>query len=401
MSRVPPPAALAALAALVLSLSGCGRDAAPQVRTTASGAPAIGARADEPQAAIEYPAFATKNTTRVGGADPVADAVAIARATYPAGKDGPAAGRAKAVALADAGDWHGALAASVLMSAPIGAPVLLSQAGELPAATTAGLEQLAPSGSQQAGDAQVIRIGAVPEPPGLRTTDLRGTSPAAIARAIDAFSAAARGQAAESVIVVSSEDPEYAMPAAGYAAKSGTPILFVTRTAIPPDTRAALRSHQNPRIYVLGPSKVVSPKVTRDLRELGTVTRVGGQDPVSSAVEFAAFTDGRFGWGVADAGHGLVFARTNRPLDAAAAAPLSAAGKFGPLLLLDDADRLPRALQDYLLDIQPGYTKDPVRAFYNHGWLVGDPQAISEPLQARIDEILEIRPVDDRSTPSS
>jgi hypothetical protein len=55
---------------------------------------------------------------------------------------------------------------------------------------------------------------------------------------------------------------------------------------------------------------------------------------------------------------------------------------------------MPQELQDYLLDIQPGYDKDPVRGVYNHGWLMGDETAISGDVQSRIDALLEIQPVD-------
>jgi hypothetical protein len=113
---------------------------------------------------------------------------------------------------------------------------------------------------------------------------------------------------------------------------------------------------------------------------------------VANAVAFARFVDGNFGWGVVDPGHGLVFASADRPLDAAAAAPLSAAGTYGPLLLTS-GDRLPVGLVQYLLDVQPGYAKDPVRGVYNHGWVMGDEGAISAADQARIDSLLEIVPV--------
>ena len=46
------------------------------------------------------------------------------------------------------------------------------------------------------------------------------------------------------------------MPAAAWAAKSGDPVLFANATSCPPDTRAALRAHQQPKIYVLGPPDV-------------------------------------------------------------------------------------------------------------------------------------------------
>ena len=94
-----------------------------------------------------------------------------------------------------------------------------------------------------------------------------------------------------------------------------------------------------------------------------------------------------------DPGHGFVFANVSRPVDAAAAAALSASGTYGPLLLTDSADHLPPAVKQYLLDVQPGYGRDPVRGVYNHGWVVGDETAISIAAQSRIDTLLEIVPV--------
>jgi hypothetical protein len=129
------------------------------------------------------------------------------------------------------------------------------------------------------------------------------------------------------------------------------------------------------------------------------VTRIGGTDPVRNAIAFARYSDPNFGWGVVDPGHGVVFANARRPSDAAAAAPLSASGTYGPLLLLEDANELPLPLGRFLLDIQPGYERDPVRGVYNHGWLIGDETAISLPVQSRIDSLLEISPVRTSQTP--
>jgi hypothetical protein len=58
-----------------------------------------------------------------------------------------------------------------------------------------------------------------------------------------------------------------------------------------------------------------------------------------------------------------------------------------------EPNALPRPVQGYLLDIQPGYDEDPVRGVYNHGWLIGDESTISVDVQARIDALLEIQPV--------
>jgi hypothetical protein len=198
------------------------------------------------------------------------------------------------------------------------------------------------------------------------------------------------------IVLASADRPEYAMPAAGWAAKSGNPVLWVSATGVPPETAAAIKTHKSAKLYVLGPADAVSDTVVTALEKLGTVKRIAGADAVTTAITFARFSDdnGAFGWSVVDPGHGLVFASTRRPQDAAAAAPLSASGTFGPLLLLPDAGVLPAPLQDYLLDIQPGYDADPVRGVYNHGWIIGDESAIAAAVQARIDTLLEIQPVD-------
>jgi hypothetical protein len=389
-------ALVAALGAPVLA--GCGRDRSGDDRAGNGDAsqrtPVLGKGGEEEEAAqdLGFPAFATKNTTRVGGADAVANAAAIARAVFPAQT---AATRPGAVVLADGRDWRVGLAGAVLGSPPIRAPTLLSDGRNLPQASSDALGELAPTGARAAGGAQVIRVGDVARPEGLRTTDLAGRDPFALARAVDAFHAAARGGASRRVLVVSADSPAYAVPAAGWAAKSGDPVLFVTRDGVPADTRAALRNHQRPDIFVLGPPTAVSEAVVRGLRRLGTVTRIGAPGPVASAIAFARFAEGGFGWGVVDPGHGLVFARADRALDAIAAAPLSAHGSYGPLLLVGGAQRLDAELEQYLLDIRPGYRSDPVRGVYNHGWIVGDDRALGLAAQARIDELLEIAPVTD------
>ncbi len=388
-----PPARLFALVAVTAAAlaAGCGRS-----QQRAIDNPRIGASGSDRRAApaLGFPGFATKNTTRVGGADPVADAAAIARAVYPSSS---ASSRPRAVTLVDAGDWRVALAASVLMSSPIRAPILFSDGGDLPDATAAALEALAPAGSEPAGRAQVIRIGDVPHPKGMRTTDLVGRDPFALARAIDAFAAQARDASSDTVIVASADRPEYAMPAACLAAKAGIPILFARRDSLPEATRTALVAHQQPRIYVLGPSRVISPKVTSALRRLGTVKRARrARTPSATRSPSPATPTAAFGWGVVDPGHGLVFANPSRPADAAAAAPLSASGTYGPLLLVDRRGRLPASLSAFLLDIQPGYAKDPARGVYNHGWIVGDDSAVSPATQARIDGLLEITPASNK-----
>jgi hypothetical protein len=131
-------------------------------------------------------------------------------------------------------------------------------------------------------------------------------------------------------------------------------------------------------------------------RIVGQVRRVGGEGPVENAIALARYASGGFGWNVNDPGHGFVVARGDDPLAAAVASPLSASGTWGPLLLTDDAATLPGPLREYLLDVKPGYTTDPTRAFYNHVWVIGDQDAIDVNQQAEIDEVAELAKIGGR-----
>jgi hypothetical protein len=376
----------------VVALAGCGGGGSKDDGGATDTRPVLGQKGDEAEAAsgLGFPVFATKNTTRVGGGDAVADAAGVALAVFPSRS---ADTKPAAVVLADRGDWRVAASAAQLSAPPVRAPVLLTAGANIPDATSAAIDQLGPTGSKPLDGAQAIKVGSAGAPAGLKTTDVAGGDYATLAAAIDKLTTKAAGEASKAVVVASADSPEYSMPAAAWAAKSGNPLLWVTQNSIPAATRSAIRAHNRPDIYVLGPTQAVSDTVLEQLDDLGTARRVSGKDPVANAIAFARFSDGSFGWNVVDPGHGLVFASAKRPLDAAAGSMLSTSGTYGPLLLVPDATTMPPALQGYLLDIQPGYEKDPVRGVYNHGWIMGDESAISADVQARIDTLLEIQPV--------
>jgi hypothetical protein len=382
------------LALLVAGCGGGGNDKAS--RGSSRSQPVLGARGDEQQARdtppLGFPVFATKNTTRVAGGDPIADAAGVARAVYPARTDESSP---KVLAIVDQGDWRAAISAAQLMARPLRAPMIFSDGGNMPAASEEALQELAPSGAPQLDGAQVIRIGdAAARPDKRRIKVVAGASSTSIAAAIDKLQTQVSGDAARDVLVAAADSEEFALPAAGWAARSGDPVLWTTKDALPPETKAAIQAHRKPRIYVLGPAQAISDKVVRELGKLGPTKRISGSDPIQNAIAFARFSDGRFGWNVVDPGHGLVFVNLSRPLDAPAAAALSGSGQYAPILLTQEAGALPEPLQNYLLDIQPGYDKDPVRGVYNHGWLIGDESAITADVQSRIDALLEIQPVD-------
>jgi hypothetical protein len=380
----PRLAALLLIAALVMV--GCGRE----VRSDDPSQPALLAPPGKQRENLGFPEVATKNTTRIPATDATQLAATVARAVFP-----DPARKPSAITLVDSGDWRVAVAASALMAAPFASPVLFSDGMSLPGPSKTALDRLAPEGAKAAGNAQIIRVGKVARPAGYKTTDLQGASALALTRSIAGLIRSARPRVASKIIIASSDEPSFAMPAAAYAAKTGDPVLFVTKDEIPPETRAALAALKGlakPRIYILGPSRVVSPAVSRQLKRFGSVRRTGGQDPITNAIEFARYRSGEFGWGVTNPGHGMVFMRTGRPLLAAAAAPLSGSGSYGPLFLLDNALRLSPAVQSQLLDTQPAYRTDPVAGVYNHGWIIGPGDAISVAVQARIDALMEIAP---------
>ena len=393
-------AALATTAAIVGgTLSGCGKGGASGKGHASS----VGTASAGEHGVV---GISTKNTTRLGGAQPADDAAAVAQAVYPGFTP---ATRPQAVVLVDEQAWPVALAASALASAPLGAPLLYADGDSLPAASAQALRAMRPIGATALGGAQVISVGTSPElPDALRARAVTTLEePAATAVLLLKLFETVQGASPRQVIVVASDAPQaLQMPAAALAAESATPILFVERARVPAATSAALKALHHPTIYVIAPGTLHSGAYA-GLAALGKVVHVTGatgagepasanesEDPVANAISVARFSRGSFGWGIHEAGHGLVFANVGRPLDAPAAAPLAAHGDYGPLLLLQHSASVPSALTHYLSDIEPGYTAaaPPVREVYNHGWLIGDEQAISALAQAELDTVLEIAP---------
>ncbi|HEX8688848.1 MAG TPA: cell wall-binding repeat-containing protein, partial [Solirubrobacterales bacterium] len=393
------PAVLKGIAGLVVlavvfiaaAILGGGSSEEPSADSPApvGGRPAPGEDpAGKAPAELGYPAFVTSNTTRVGGPEPASNAAGVALAVYPAVGE---AQRPPAVVLVDGNDWQGGVAASVLMAAPLGAPLLIAEGDELPDPTGEALDALDPQGGAESGGAAAFAIGDAAAPDGLATKRVVGADPAATAAAIARLRDRLFERPPQHLVIASATDAAFALPAAAWAARSGDPVLFAGRDALPKATAAALRQYRNVPVYVLGPSSAISSSVVRQIAEInGRVRRVSGETPVENAIALARYSDGSFGWNVNDPGHGFVVARADSPLDAIAAAPLSASGTWGPLLLTDSADTLPAALRGYLLDVKPGYTTDPTRAFYNHVWVIGDEVAIDVSQQAEIDELAEL-----------
>ena len=358
--------------------------------------PQLGVKADDEQAAdkLGFPSTATRNTVRVGGSDAAADAAGVASALYPATGD---ADRPTAVVLVDEDDWATGIAASVLSGRPIGAPILLTDGSDLSSVTQDVLDRLNPKGSDLSRDAQVIRVGAgTARPEGFKTALIEGDNPYEAAAAIDRFFSAARAKPSNDVVLYSAEQGGFAMPAAAWAARAGDAVLPVRKNRVPAPIVKALREHERPNVFVLGPESVIDQPVLEQLKKqklARAVNRIEAPNAVENAIAFARYEKGDFGWGVVVPGYNFTIASTTRPSDAAAAAALGTRGVFAPLLLSDDPAELPPKLQEYLLSVQPGYEDNPGQAVYNRAWIIGDDKALSVPQQAEIDQLTELVPV--------
>ena len=190
---------------------------------------------------LGFPAFATRNTTRVAGADSVANAAGVALATFPSGGvvKGP-----NAVSLVDSEDWAGAIAASSLIAEPVGAPVLYTRDGELDELTQGAIDSLAPTGGSATRGAQVFQVGDAGEAEGLDAEAIEGGSSAEIAVSVLELRERLADAPPEHILVASSDDPEFAMPAAAWAARSGDAVLFAQADSVP---SATIKAHRGLR----------------------------------------------------------------------------------------------------------------------------------------------------------
>lgn len=352
------------------------------------------------------PALATKNTVRIPGADAIGNAAGAAIAVFPANEQKT---RPSALTLVGDSDWRAAVAAGSLMSRPLQAPILLGKGDGTFDVTDSAITAMNPRGLRIPGKAiapKLLVVGDVDVPENYAVQRITNTDPATMAAQIDLLLTTVNSTPSKDVIIASSDEraAAFALPAGPLAAKSGTPILYVSGGVIPKATLRALELRRKGRIFVIGPTSVIPNTVIKRLKRYGSVTRIAGETPAQNSVAVARYPEeedlGQFttdaeawGWGAHDPGHGLVIANSTRVMDVAAATQLGASGAYGPLLLNGTGPVLDKTIENYLLDIQPGYIDDPARGVYNSAWLLGDESALSPALQARVDALCEIQPI--------
>ena len=300
--------------------------------------------------------------------------------------------------LVDKDDWATAISASVLVGRPIGAPILLTDGGDMPPVSQDVLDRLKPKGSDLSKDAQVIRVGPdVARPSGYKTALIEGDTPFERAAAVDRFFSAARGKPSNDVVLFSADNAEYAMPAAAWAARSGDAALPVTKGRDPgADREGAPRAP--------APERVRARAGERDLEagrnpaeEAQARARRGahpGPEPRGERDRVRALPEGR-----------LRLGRGRARLQLLAREHLAARGRRrgrrarhtrGIRAARPDRRRRRRCrakLEEYFLSVQPGYEDDPSQAVYNRAWVLGDDKAVSVHQQAQLDQLTELIPV--------
>ena len=300
-----------------------------------------------------------RNVVRVGGLSPTDVASAAAMAMF--SKHDPPSGWI----LTGEHDWRSTVLGAQFAAAPVNAGILPIDPDYLPTAADDVLRRIKPSSFPKAKGLQALVLGrATPHLFGdvadldVKLSLLKAPTPDRLALDTVPYRGGFAGAYSSSVVIVSEDARDYALPAAAWSAYSGDTMAFVSRDGIPAATRELLHQRsklrlEQPSIYVVAPSDVVSDAVVNDLRRYGPVTRIAGSTPAEVSVALARFHDARtgFGWGLAKGPASVSLVDRRDWGNAVGALAFAARGPQAPLLLLDRADRLPGPVAAYLKDL--------------------------------------------------
>jgi hypothetical protein len=328
-----------------------------------------------------YP-ISTSATTRIAGWDAVSVAIGVAQTTYPAD-------RPNAVLLTRPDHYPEVLSATRMLHSPFEGPLLFTEGERLEKAVARELIRLSPRGQGLPG--QVVVVGAVHVQVlhdlaelGFHVWRLTGHDMWDTVERIAEYDIGGnRGQA----LLVSVDPLAGGVVAGGYAAFSGTPILFATEQGLLPSSVRFLQRHPRTQVFVAAPEAYLSTAVQREVRSLGSKVEgwIRGRDPFELSVEFARYRHGkaRFGWGRRkQSGATLAVVPIDRWEFGVAAAALSYRGKKSPILLTH-REQLPATVENGLLSLRSRGGKTlPL------GILVGSLEAMSHGVQLSVHRAL-------------
>lgn len=303
---------------------------------------------------------ARPDIARIAGADRYATAAAMSAAVYPP--------RVEFAFVAVGTNFPDALAGGPLAAA-VGAPVLLTQGSDVPAATLQELSRLRPDTIIVLGGPSVISDVVVTKLRGYATSGNVGRIFGA-----DRYATAAEISRSWSPVDVpvayvatgrNFPDALAGVPAAGLGPSPG-PLLLVTESTIPASTATALGELDPGRIVILGGPSVVGDGVASALAAYtsGGVSRLYGADRYATAA--AISSSGLFSLA------GTIFVATGRNFPDSLAGGSPGATGGAPLLLVPGAS-VPAVTQGELQRIGPARI-----------YVLGGPSVVSEGVVATI-----------------
>jgi hypothetical protein len=376
------------------------------------------------------PTYGTKTTQRIYGADPYQEAVSVTQHIWPAAVPENAPGendndpdRPWALTLITPDDPLVGITATPLIHFPDDAPVLYVSQDGIPQVTLNEIKRLGDTGISRYHNVDAFVVGAAANPKverqlrqlGLKYATVTAPNVPALANTVDKLYGSIAnpdtgvptmtgGMANVMIGSMDGEDYKYVLPATHWVSHMATGLLWTHRDSLPHATIDALeRRGGMANIYLWGGPGQISSKVARRLSKYGTVSRITTDDPVAfnqppkddpidTAIAFAKMWDpnGMVGWKITGPGHGFTLVNENDWQGAVASAPLSHLGFHAPLLVTDDAGRLPPELDAYYRSVAPTYEDTPGDGPYNMHYFVGSWKQLSWPLQAHVDYISEM-----------
>ncbi|WP_135366634.1 DUF4396 domain-containing protein [Halosimplex halophilum] len=310
-----------------------------------------------------YSTMQTKDVSRIPADDPARQSELTARAARP-----PQSGlNYSTVVRVPENDWQAALAASSLRERE-DAVLLFGNASRPNSSNTTA-------------------------PGNVSTVNISGGDPVETAASIATRQNGSDEMSPNNVIIVSSEEPQWALPAAAWSAYSGDPILYANEDGIPDASQQAIAELNASHAYVLAPPDLVGDGALSDLNI--EWTRVSGDTPQVHAVEIAEYRDESrdFGWGIHERDkvgyYNFMLVNPGQPQDAVATTNLQW-GKAGPLLLVHEDGSLPAITENYAWQTQPAWFMTPAEGPFNHLFAMGTTDDVSWVSQGRLDYAVEI-----------
>jgi hypothetical protein len=352
----------------------------------------------------------TSMTTRLAGSNIYETATAFTQNVYTAINDHTRPG---AAILINDSNLAAALPGVAVIHHPIDGAVLLTEQDALPEATREEIERLHPEGVHVDGDVQVYIVGGESyisndveqtiNEMGLKTSRIEGETPAEVAANVDQSLSTIHANHRDTTFIADVNNPQIAIPAQSWNAHGGDGFLYVDGDRVPEVTQRQLKARfDEAYMYLFGDESKISPQVARKLAQFGHVQRIPqGSDPYKISVGFAGYKDvGRnqgwifgewprnIGWGIAESGHNFIFTNPENWQIALPASVESHRGKHGPMLHVEE-DAVPTAVENYLTNLTRPHESALYDRKYNHGWIVGDTDQISQGVQAQLHAMLQ------------